>query len=192
MSSYASYFNSTGGDDTIQELARIYKITNSNTNKVYIGFTTQKYLSTRFNRHFYNARLHNDRYNSKLYNSMQKYSRDVFSIEEIYCSKNIEYTLKVIEPMLIKEFDSYRTGYNTSTGGEGRLNVVVSLETRKKLSVAAMKYNPSIWKLTSINGSEYILQDLKLFCKSKCIPYTTLWINRTMPQYGIAKVEKVA
>ena len=186
-------------------LARIYKITNLITNKCYIGFTVQKYLSTRMNRHFYNARIHNSRYNSKLYNSMQKYPRDTFIIEEIYCSKDKEYCLKIMEPYFIKEYNTYNIGYNTSLGGEGTLGYRHTLETKKKISeksklqvrstqnrIITSKCNSRKYKLVSTHGSIYEVINLYQWCKQMGISYYSLLQHKQNLKYGIASIEKVA
>ena len=43
---------------TSSNVMRVYKISSKNTDKIYIGKTTQKYLSTRFAVHNYHYKLH--------------------------------------------------------------------------------------------------------------------------------------
>lgn len=185
-------------------LARIYKIINTKTNKVYIGFTSQRYLLSRFNRHKFNAKQHNSRYNSKLYNSINKHGIEHFKIEEIYCSKDKEHTLKIMEQYFIKEYDSYNKGYNCSLGGEGRLAARHSKETIHKMSIIKLGKKHSIenknkisignartYRLTSINGNAYYVTNLSQWCKSKHINNVTLLGHGKLLKYGIAKVEKL-
>lgn len=94
---------------------RVYKITNKNTNKVYVG-KTKGTIDNRFKKHKRNAK---DKINRYLYDSMNHHGFDAFSIEEIEECDN-EDILNEREKFWIKEFDCfYPNGYNMTRGGDG-------------------------------------------------------------------------
>ena len=92
----------------------IYKITNTITNKVYIGQTVRNPL-LRKEEHFNNLKkgIH---HNSHLQSSFDKYG-DVFEFEVI--EECPDEKLNEREIALIEEFKSYYKGYNETKGGEG-------------------------------------------------------------------------
>jgi group I intron endonuclease len=89
----------------------IYKITNTITNKAYIGFTHDP--KERWSNH----RTDYKRINRPLYNSMKKHGRDVFTFEIIYEHEDRRHTLVEMEPYYIELYDSYNNGYNCNRGG---------------------------------------------------------------------------
>ncbi len=93
-------------------MGKIYKITNIITDRVYIGQTTQKYLSTRWLAHLHEARRGTDR---KLYKSIRKHGADNFKIEIIEEIDNS--LLEEREIYWITYYNSYKTGYNSNLGG---------------------------------------------------------------------------
>jgi group I intron endonuclease len=120
-------------------LAIIYKATNIIDNKSYVGFTTKK-LEQRIKAHIHSM---NSGSNYYFHNAIRKYGIDSFKWEILYESFDVENTLKVIEPLLIKEHKSHETeeGYNMSWGGDnvmlGRKHSQKTIEKMKlrKLSV---------------------------------------------------------
>lgn len=188
------------------KIAKIYKISNTVNDKVYIGFTTLKYTSTRFARHVYNASLKSLRYNSKLYNAINKYGKENFFIEEIYCSKDLEYALKIIEPLFIKEYDSYNTGYNTSLGGEGRLgakqseefckNLSIRTKNKKhsdevKLKISKSSPNAKKYEILYPDGTYIIIKNLSAFCRDNKVSFNLKFngnaFNNTRSGFKIRK-----
>lgn len=110
-------------------MAKIYKITNCENNKVYIGCTI-KTLKERLDEHVYRAISGN--HNTKLYNSFRKYGIECFTMELIIeCDEN-EMFEKEIE--YIKQFDSFQNGLNSTLGGEGCLGYKHTDETKIKIS----------------------------------------------------------
>jgi len=92
----------------------IYKITNTVTDKVYIGKT--KDSVKRLKKHFTNARLED--HQTKLYRSIRKHGREVFIIHII--ESNIsEGKIDEKEIEYIAKYDSFANGYNMTLGGEG-------------------------------------------------------------------------
>ena len=100
----------------------IYIIKNTVKNKVYIGQTSQS-LKTRFNEHINCSRAINLEtldfmYKYKLYNAFRKYGVDKFYIELIEeCDNEL---LNEKEKYYINYFNSFKGGYNSTLGGEGK------------------------------------------------------------------------
>lgn len=111
------------------DIYSIYKVTNMVNGKVYIGYT--KNIRRRKKSHKSNA-INNTE--TKFYNAVRKYGWDNFQWEIIYQSLDSEYTVSVMESHFINEYDSFHNGYNSTLGGDGGRGMMVSEETRKKLS----------------------------------------------------------
>jgi GIY-YIG catalytic domain len=94
-------------------IGNLYKITNNINNKVYVG-KTYKSINSRFNGHKRDI----NRFKSRpLYRAMLKYGIDNFSIELL--GSYSEGILEEKEVEAIKNFDSYKNGYNATLGGDG-------------------------------------------------------------------------
>ncbi len=121
----------------MDRIGRIYCIINKINNKKYIGLTV-KHAKQRFWEHV--TKSNNPTYNSLLHRAIKKYGKENFEItileddilENILPEKEIEY---------IEKYNTYNEGYNLTRGGEGRTGVVVSEETRRKLSEARAGYS---------------------------------------------------
>ena len=95
----------------------IYKITNLINNKCYIGQTI-KNIEERWNRHKRDAfNKKNYNYNYPLYKAFRKYGLENFSFEIIEECNISELNEKEI--YWIQYYDSYKNGYNQTTGGKG-------------------------------------------------------------------------
>lgn len=92
----------------------IYKVTNSITDKCYIGKTTCT-LEARKSKHLKNVRLGG---NTKFYNAIRKYGIDKF-VWEVIDSADNEESLNKLEMQYILEYDSFKSGYNMTLGGDG-------------------------------------------------------------------------
>jgi group I intron endonuclease len=113
------------------ENGKIYKITNTENNSLYIGCTINT-LKHRFEEHCYRCLKTN--INTKLCNSIRKYGVEKFTIELIdECSLEKIYEREV---ELIKEYNSFENGLNSTLGGEGCLGYKHSPEIRVKISEA--------------------------------------------------------
>lgn len=123
----------------------IYKIVNKINNKVYIGFTSKNPPNKRWIVHL--SQLNNPKYSKlALYKSIKKYGKKYFEFIIIYQSTDRNYTLKIMEPYFIREYNSFGiNGYNLTKGGEGTFghsktswckgkNNVYSKETLDKMS----------------------------------------------------------
>lgn len=107
----------------------LYKITNIETNNIYIG-CTKNTLKNRFNEHCYRC-LKKDT-NSKLCNNIRKYGIEKFQIELLeQCPLENLYQREI---ELIQEYDTYNNGLNSTLGGEGNLGCYHSIEVRNKIS----------------------------------------------------------
>lgn len=111
----------------------IYKITNVINNKCYIGKTIDS-IEKRWKEHCHDYQK-NDIGNRPLYLAMRKYGVENFSIEEVEsCDISI---LNEREIYWINFFDSYKTGYNATKGGDGTAYVdrdlILKLYTEYKL-----------------------------------------------------------
>jgi hypothetical protein len=92
----------------------IYKATNKITGKSYIGFDSS--WPNRKRKHKINASTGRE---GKFYDSIRKHGWNNFVWSIIYQSKDREYCLNVMEPQLIKEYNTFNSGYNMTEGGEG-------------------------------------------------------------------------
>lgn len=95
----------------------IYKITNSENSNVYIGQTVRP-IEKRFKQHLHDARKYTGS-DIKLYNAINKYGEDKFKIELVEECSNEE--LNEREIYWIALYNSFHEGYNTTSGGHGRL-----------------------------------------------------------------------
>jgi group I intron endonuclease len=93
----------------------IYKCVNKINNKVYIGFDSK--WPARKNSH----KAKYKKYNFKFYRAICKHGWENFEWYLLYQSKDLDYTLNVMESHFITEYNSFKSGYNSTTGGEGRI-----------------------------------------------------------------------
>ncbi len=95
----------------------IYKVTNTVNGKTYIGQTTYT-IKWRWNTHLTSA--YNDRlgdHNTLFHRAIRKYGIDAFKVEEVEkCDSSL---LNERETHWIKQYNSYKNGYNLTLGGEG-------------------------------------------------------------------------
>ena len=105
----------------------VYRHT-SPSSKVYIGITYQKP-----ERRWSNGNGYKD--SPKFYNAIQKYGWNNFKHEILYSGLN-EISAKMIEEDLIYYYKSLNISYNISAGGDGSRGVIMSEETRLKMSNA--------------------------------------------------------
>lgn len=158
--------------NNINKLAYIYRITNLINFKMYIGFTTKP--KVRWNRHRNNkdARM-------PIARAMEKYGRDNFIFDIIYCSNDIIHCLEVMEPYFIEHYDTYKYGYNANLGGgKSNLGLKHTQETKEKQRIASSRNrhtteskqrisdsNGEKWKVIFPDGTEEIIINLSTFCK---------------------------
>lgn len=115
-------------------MAVIYKITNKENNKVYIGQTIQK-PELRWYHHLEEASLGS---NLKFHRALRKYGKDSFNWEIIETVEPEK--LNEREKYWISFYDSYKNGYNSTLGGDKppRNDIqIICLETNKIYQSAA-------------------------------------------------------
>ena len=93
----------------------IYKVTNKENDKVYIGQTIQS-LSERKSKHYSKANNESD-VNTHFINALRKYPKESFNWEIIDEAESQE-ELNSKEKYWINYYDSVENGYNTKDGGE--------------------------------------------------------------------------
>jgi group I intron endonuclease len=91
----------------------IYKVENKKNGKVYIG-KTKHTLIHRMKEHLRDSK------NPKttFHHALAKYGHDEFEWKVIYKCKDIN-ELNTLEVKFISEYNSYKNGYNSTTGGDG-------------------------------------------------------------------------
>lgn len=132
----------------------IYKITNIENDKIYIGKTV-KDIFIRFMEHVKGS----ENSNTHLSNALLRYGRNAFEAEEIcICHSNNELNEK--ERFFIKKYNANENkfGYNHTEGGDGG---------------GAGKYN-------SFFGKRHVLASIKKMCEKKKGKY----IGKDNPNYG--------
>ena len=109
--------------------AGIYKVTNLINDKVYIG--QSKNIRKRFKSHHtidYNNKQ-NCCYNTKFYQALRKYGLENFKVDVLELT-NEELDKKEIQ--YIKQYDSFKNGYNSTEGGQHWSENIHSKETEEK------------------------------------------------------------
>ena len=119
----------------------IYKIENKLNGKIYIG-KTLKTIQERWKEHCHDFKR--ERCEKRpLYSAMNKYGIENFFIEEIeQCEANI---LSEREKYWIEYYNSFKYGYNATTGGDGRsyldYDLILSLWQEGKTITEISKIN---------------------------------------------------
>lgn len=116
-------------NDKSEEVGIIYGWCNIKNGKWYIGQTIHP--EARFKSHIYHStQIKNSNH---FYRALRKYGLDNF----VYCvlEENIlRDNLNMKEQEWIEYYDSFHSGYNLTLGGDGAKGVIMSEETRRKLS----------------------------------------------------------
>ena len=119
-------------------MAIIYLLTNELTKKQYVGYTDD------FNRRmkwYKNSSNSKSSVKTKLISSIRKYGWENFTSKIIYENEDKKYTLNVMEPLFIDQYDTFNSGYNLTRGGEGCVGFVLSEEKRNEKSQAMQGEN---------------------------------------------------
>jgi len=149
----------------------VYKITNKINNKIYIGYT-KRTPKRRFQDHVYSSKNQPEK-SPKFHYAIRKYRKDNFNIETIIQVETIEEAWKQ-EIFFIKQFDSYKNGYNMNEGGIGGNGKklkgrVYTPEERKKLYHYGE--NHPMWrKIVSEETRQKIKEGVKGKYKPRIIP----------------------
>lgn len=138
-----------------QTIGTIYAFVNKQNSKIYIGKTIQPYLA-RWDSHKCNAFTKTEV--SYFYNALRKYSWDGFMRIVIYQTEELpknEADLIVCEKekFYINLFrtDNHDFGYNLTKGGEGVSGIIMSKDTREKMSESHK--GEKHWNFGNTNGS---------------------------------------
>lgn len=99
---------------------KLYLITCSVTDKSYVGKTYDS-IESRWNQHIRESKRFPHR---KFYAAIIKYGPDNFIVEEIASAEENE--LEILEIKLIQELDTYKNGYNSTLGGDGKRYITIS------------------------------------------------------------------
>lgn len=117
---------------------KLYLHTNKTNGKSYVGITSKKNVNHRW------EGGNGYKQNPLFYNAIQKYGWDGFKHEVLLDGLTFELAAEFEKIVIaIWHLNNKEYGYNLTTGGEGSPGVVVSEETRAKLSRARMKENLS-------------------------------------------------
>ena len=97
-------------------VGRLYKIINNKNEKIYIG-KTYKTLEQRFKEHLLESKKHKSK-GRKIYKAINEIGGNNFTIELI--GEYEEGILEGKEQEYIKLYNTYRNGYNSTLGGDGK------------------------------------------------------------------------
>ena len=122
----------------------IYLIQNRVNQKCYVGFTGNP-VKNRWKQHIYAASSGGG---FKLHSAIRKFGLENFEFSVIYQSKDREDTLLNKETFFIREYNSYKNGYNCNEGG-----INFNSEEMRKNSSIRMKINNPMKKGMSNRGS---------------------------------------
>jgi len=129
----------------------IYKATNKINGKSYIGFDSNW---PRRKKHHEGAFG-----NCVLFSrAMKKYGKEAFEWNILYQSKEMEHTLKVMEPHFIEEYETFTEGYNLTKGGEGIVGLVHSYETKEKIREKALTRPVTEKKLQTLRKNALLMK----------------------------------
>ena len=136
----------------------IYKITINDT--IYIGKDFRIDLSKRLRAHLslLNKNSHYNRYMQSMFNKHRSYSYEVLESGDFSREKLSELEIKYIQ-----EFDSFNSGFNFTTGGDGGSGYIKSKENLELLSAITKQSNNPMSK---IDYSDFfkIIEMLKSGC----------------------------
>lgn len=134
------------------KLGRIYKITNTNNGKVYIGQTVQC-IRKRWYDHVSQAKSSKCK-SGHFQRAILKYGREIFKVELL--EDNIpKYLLDAREAYYITEFASYLNGYNSTSGGQRlttRTTHYIPTKGHRANMSKAKKGNPLNWSEESLEA----------------------------------------
>ena len=148
----------------------IYKVTNKENGKVYIGQTSRE-LKQRMWAHYKSVRSGSE---TNFHNALRKYPKESFQWEVIATTDNND-DLNQLEVQFIKEYDSFKSGYNMTEGGDGGFTYKKGTEMYDRI-----KHKLGKWKNGNPGAtSEAISKRLETMSKK------THWLRgEEHPNYG--------
>ena len=135
-------------------MAYIYSILNIKNNKAYIGQTIKDNLWDRIRKHFEKLRT-NTHPNKKLQNAYNKYGEENFIYFPLCTCEKHE--LNKLEIQYIKLFDTFKSGYNMTEGGQGIISQDAQLKNKISNQMKwdnILKINPNSLKIEKIYPSQ--------------------------------------
>lgn len=136
----------------------IYKAI-SPSGKVYVGQTTQTLRARKKGHKTTSLNKNNQLYNTHFSRALRKYGVDGFSWEMLYNNIPVDY-LDSMEIFIISMYDSFNNGYNSTAGGSGSRNRVVSEEERKAISERQSGKNNSFYGKTHTEETKRRLSEV--------------------------------
>lgn len=114
----------------------IYCITCLPTGKLYFGQTSGT-VAKRFKEHLQHSVTKCRKY--KFHRAIRKYGEENFTVEEVMwveapTKKELKAKLDFLERHFIQRYDTKRSGYNSTDGGDGTIGLQRSAEWRRKIS----------------------------------------------------------
>jgi len=183
----------------------IYKYTNPNNNKVYIG----KWTSSLVRLHSrYVREINTPNCKRSIVNVLRKYGIENIKFEIIKESDNKD-DLKQLEKHFIQLFDTYKNGYNETIGGDGGNGSKLkgrkmSLEARQKMS-AAKKGKPAHNKgtkasletrhklsIAKLGKKRFVSDEERESLKNRIITYNKSERGRQQSKINMIKLNKEA
>lgn len=169
----------------------IYVIKNKINEKIYIGQTTLS-VKERWDSHK-KPSTHKQRSSYKLYNAINKYGIDNFYYEILEANIPIE-ELDNKEIAYIENYDSFKNGYNSTKGGDGRIfnkiedetdiiNRVLNGETTVSIAKSLNVHYETVKRVlrkNNVNVADIIHIDDDLVIDLYCKNYTYEEICKTM------------
>ena len=165
----------------------IYKATNKINNKCYIGFTNNLNLRKLDHKHSSITK----KLNNCFYNAINKYGWDNFEWEILYQSKDRNYTLSIMEPHFIREYNSYihfqdSNGYNMTLGGECSNNS--SKISKEKIASSKRKTRYYI----NEHNQVFEVKNLSEFCVQHELSFyamADIWLDKQISHKGWKKYQ---
>jgi group I intron endonuclease len=124
-------------------MAVIYKATNKNNNKSYIGFAIN--FKERVGEHLRKSKRKDRQY---FHNAIAKHGEDAFEWSILKEDATLEDEVYFIE--LHKTFWIHEKGYNLTMGGEGKLGYITSERTRNKIKMSNKTKEPTEKQLETL------------------------------------------
>lgn len=170
----------------------IYKATNKINGKVYIGQTVCSFHKRKL-KHF--SKANEKKPSMHFHRALKKYGKSNFTWEIIE-NCNSKQELDDMEFHYIKQYDSFKNGYNMTFGGEGTIGRVCKESTKRKISKtktgvkfdaemrakwsrvhkgrkkskshvkAVAKSVSRYWEITYPNGDVITIRNLEEFCRN--------------------------
>lgn len=137
----------------------IYRVINKVNGKSYIGLTTLS-LGERKHKHWLNSRNPDKNKKQAIYLAINKYGWDNFEWQEL-CSALSKEDLIKLEKDFIKEYDSFKNGYNNTIGGEG-------VNNPQKLEKYIVRFP---------DNSIHVVKGWKKFCRDHNLNEGSLWMT---------------